>query len=404
MIPYPGDNGDIEELVRYYFSHLFTTSEICGFLMIRHDISASASTVERIKRRIGLRRRQNRSDLVLVAQKIYEVRREGHINLGYRFLWRLLNTRHHISVSQETVRHLLQMIDGEGVNLRTRHLLHRRVYFNRGPNFLVHIDGYDKLKPFGIAIHGAIDGFSRKILWLHAGPSNNNPRYIAKYFLDFIKERRCLPRAIRSDHGTENVLIRDLQMALRFNHNDDMSGLRSFLFGRSTANQRIERLWRNLSESVTNFWKNTLRDMCDAGDFSPSNPLHIECVRFCFLPLIQSQLQTFMDIWNTHRIRPQRRLEETPAGIPNVLYYQPQMYNCADYSFALPCNLQSIDALSRDYSDDMPIRGCSDDFLEFIRFLTNQPPQDTLLPRNMEKAIEIFFTLIYACDMFTHRA
>ena len=28
------------------------------------------------------------------------------------------------------------------------------------PNFLWHCDGYDKLKPFGIAIHGCIDGYS----------------------------------------------------------------------------------------------------------------------------------------------------------------------------------------------------------------------------------------------------
>ena len=26
------------------------------------------------------------------------------------------------------------------------------------PNFIWHCDGYDKLKPFGIAIHGCIDG------------------------------------------------------------------------------------------------------------------------------------------------------------------------------------------------------------------------------------------------------
>ena len=28
----------------------------------------------------------------------------------------------------------------------------------QGPNFSWHCDGYDKLKPFGIAIHGCIDG------------------------------------------------------------------------------------------------------------------------------------------------------------------------------------------------------------------------------------------------------
>ena len=28
------------------------------------------------------------------------------------------------------------------------------------------LDRYDKLKPFGFPIHGAIDGYSRRILWL----------------------------------------------------------------------------------------------------------------------------------------------------------------------------------------------------------------------------------------------
>jgi hypothetical protein len=42
------------------------------------------------------------------------------------------------------------------------------------------IDGYDKL------IHCAIDGFSRGILWLEMGPSNNNPQIIACYFFDTV--------------------------------------------------------------------------------------------------------------------------------------------------------------------------------------------------------------------------
>ena len=28
------------------------------------------------------------------------------------------------------------------------------------------MDGNDKLKPYGISIHGCIDGYSRKVLWL----------------------------------------------------------------------------------------------------------------------------------------------------------------------------------------------------------------------------------------------
>lgn len=30
--------------------------------------------------------------------------------------------------------------------------------FYQGPDFVWHLDGYDKLKPYGFAIHGCIDG------------------------------------------------------------------------------------------------------------------------------------------------------------------------------------------------------------------------------------------------------
>ena len=45
---------------------------------------------------------------------------------------------------------------------RARHSLTRYTYFSTGPNQTWHIDGYDKLKPFGFAIHGAIDGYIQK--------------------------------------------------------------------------------------------------------------------------------------------------------------------------------------------------------------------------------------------------
>ncbi|CAC5365819.1 unnamed protein product [Mytilus coruscus] len=149
-------------------------------------------------------------------------------------MWRLLNSQYNLTVTQETVRFCLRAIDSVGVESRRRHRLHRRSYFNSGPNYLIHIDGYDKLKSYGIAIHGDIDGYSRRILWLKAGPSNNNPTYIANFYLNFVKESRRIPRVVRADAGTKNVIVRDLQLALRFDHGDAMSELRSFSTGRST--------------------------------------------------------------------------------------------------------------------------------------------------------------------------
>lgn len=49
-------------------------------------------------------------------------------------------------------------VDPQGVEERRRRTFIRRAYINKGPNYLIHIDGYDKLKRYGFPIHGAIDG------------------------------------------------------------------------------------------------------------------------------------------------------------------------------------------------------------------------------------------------------
>ncbi|KAJ8311347.1 hypothetical protein KUTeg_010702 [Tegillarca granosa] len=68
-----------------------------------------------------------------------------------------------------------------------------------GPNFLWHIDGYDKLKPYAIAIHGCIDGFSQHIIWLQAKNTNKDPRVVARYYIDAIEHANGNPMKIRAD-------------------------------------------------------------------------------------------------------------------------------------------------------------------------------------------------------------
>ena len=60
---------------------------------------------------------------------------------------------------RESVRLILRQLDPLGVELRLRRKFRRRKYVSKGPNFTIHIDGYDKLKAFGFSIHGAICGY-----------------------------------------------------------------------------------------------------------------------------------------------------------------------------------------------------------------------------------------------------
>ncbi len=49
-----------------------------------------------------------------------------------------------------------------------------------------------------------------------------------------------------------------------------------------------------------------------------------DAVRFCFGPLIQLQLDDFVEFWNKHRIR-KSRMSEQVAGVPNVLFDHPEL-------------------------------------------------------------------------------
>ena len=69
-------------------------------------------------------------------------------------MWHRLRQQYRLRVARETVRRVLQQIDPAGVAMRQQHRLRRRTYVSRGPNDTWHVDGYDKLRPYGILING----------------------------------------------------------------------------------------------------------------------------------------------------------------------------------------------------------------------------------------------------------
>lgn len=174
---------------------------------------------------------------------------------------------------------LTKVLNPVAAESRRRNRLRRRVYQNKvlascfyhahwlkliimvafssqGPNFVWHLDGYDKLKPYGFAIHGCIDGYSRKMIWLKLASTNNNPKVILLYYLSTVLSCQgsycawlCykkvlnsrilllgVPTIMRSDCGTENSMLAACHMVLRHEHGDEFSCSKSFRYGSSTTN------------------------------------------------------------------------------------------------------------------------------------------------------------------------
>jgi len=190
-------------------------------------------------------------------------------------------------VPRDVVAHILQIVDADGVMWRKRRRLRRRQYFAKGPNFLWHTDGYDKLKQYGIAIHGCVDGFSRKIIWLEAHATNNDPGLVGGYFVCAIGTLGGCPTILRADCGTENGVMCNIQRHLRQTDTDSFRGEKSFMYGASTANQRIEFLWGILRKQCIQLWMDVLASLKDNG-FFVGHCLDKQLVHICFMDLIQA--------------------------------------------------------------------------------------------------------------------
>ena len=179
-----------------------------------------------------------------------------------------ITLKYNIWVSKEDVMKAIKKIDSEGVDKRRRKVIHRRVYESLGPGHIYHLDGNDKLKRWSLSIHGCVDGFSRKILWLVASSTNNDPIVIGNCFLQCIKKTKIVHVVLRMEKGRGNIFCEDLQ--LFFTGTDD-----SYIYATSTRNQRIKSFWSRLKKFCTNWWIGFFTRMVNEGVHRPQLGTHI---------------------------------------------------------------------------------------------------------------------------------
>ena len=67
-------------------------------------------------------------------------------------------------VSRVIVAQIMKHLDPI-VNTRSRRTLKRGLHYSWGPNWVRHLGGYDKLKPYDFEINGCMDGYKRRVLW-----------------------------------------------------------------------------------------------------------------------------------------------------------------------------------------------------------------------------------------------
>ncbi|ROL48944.1 hypothetical protein DPX16_1884 [Anabarilius grahami] len=142
-------------------------------------------------------------------------------------------------------------------------------------------------------VHGGIDGFSSKIMFLKTS-NNNRVSTLLHCFLETVHVYG-LPHCVRSDRGGENVDVARFVL-------DRGPDRKSYITGKSVNNQRIERLWRHLWCSVIHIHicYAAFRHLEDIGPLDPNNEVHITCLHFVMLPRLNWHLKFFADTWDRH--------------------------------------------------------------------------------------------------------
>ena len=381
-----------EELIEKYFRYGYPYKDIIELLNTQHNISVSIRSLQRCLKRLGLSRKNDRPSSNIVMSVIDGFLKSHGNSRGYRNVKQRL-AESGVQFSYELVRVALKEIDSEGVKRREKRRLKRRKYTNAGPNDVWHIDGNDKIKPFGFGIHGGIDGFSRKILWLRVADTNKNPGIVSSYYIKAIQVLQAAPRRVRGDRGTENGTVYGIQRFLRRNHTDSFNGQKSFQYGKSVSNQRIEAWWSLLKKDTLQQWIDCFKDMRDSGLYDDSNNVHVEALKLCYYSIVQNDLDNIVNYWNHHKIRPTKG-SEAPHGRPDIMYHLPWRFGAIDKKV----DIDSIDMnIAASMHANRPKQFCcSEEFAEFAAIVMSE--HNLHWPKNRQEAEELYAELVYIAE------
>ena len=197
-------------------------------------------------------------------------------------------------IQRHRIRSSIHRVDPVGPAIRWANFIERRPYSVAGPNSLWHNDGTHSLIKWKFVIHGFIDGYSRIITGLQCN-TNNKPETVLQLFHkarhDWGTPHRC-----RGDQGGENILVAEWMVT----HRGMNRG--SYIFGRSVHNQHIERLWVDVYAKILQNYYQVFIHLENEYGLDINNEVHLWCLHYVYMPVINRSLKIFQNQWNYHPI------------------------------------------------------------------------------------------------------
>ena len=127
---------------------------------------------------------------------------------------------------------------------------------------------------------------------------------------------------MRTDHGGENVAV------WQFMEENRGTGRGSFIAGKSVHNTRIERLWRDVYESVSASYVSVFHELENDGALNVENKADLFSLHYIFVPRINESLSAFKEAWNSHSLSTENNL--TPLQLYTAYSQGSSLFNNND--------------------------------------------------------------------------
>jgi DNA-binding Lrp family transcriptional regulator len=276
-----------KDLIVSLAEHHFTWVQIANLLGI------SIATLNRRRRELNISNEIRRYSTITDNELDILMRRIKHVQpfSGESIIYELLISIGY-KIQRQRIRESIHRIDPIGPAVRWSNFVERQPYKVAGPNSLWHNDGTHSLIRWKFIIHAFIDGYSRAVTGIKC--STNNRAETVLHLFDKAISQWGIPHRCRGDRGGENIQVAEWMINYRGMNRG------SYIFGKSIHNQRIERLWRDVYRLILRLYYDVFNHLEREYGLDPNNEIHLWCLHYAYLPIINRALDIFQNQWNHH--------------------------------------------------------------------------------------------------------
>ena len=370
-------------ITKLCFAHNYSDQELLQALQ-KEGFTVTISGIVRIRKDLGIQRRRNKEQTEHSKEQARQLLLEQKEidNVAETCGLRSLSTyvrKHGVNIGRATLAEVQHEIYPDAIARRKAKVEYRRTGWRPpGPNFIWSIDGYCKLQKFRFEICGSIDAYSRFVTWFYVGISATTSRSILQQYLRVVEQYGFIPLIIRADRGKETGLAagahywlsldrpprhqanlplsssgegnrdrnRDVQSSSDIN--EPISFNDCWVYGKSTHNVAIERWWLQLSERRAAWWlvsiaflhllpfrlthiTNFFESLVGEGLYRYDDLADGIALIYIYMPRLRSEFSNFVELWNDHYIRRQKRRPHVVPGYPRKLFTMPENTGAQDY-------------------------------------------------------------------------